>query len=135
MNIPRKKTRNTHIATFVPLYPTSTILPVCSRSFLSPNLQGGVLTLSSGDSCNKPGGKVVMRNSSFESNAADRGSGGVMYLGDFATAVVEGDANVFKGNKCFGDGGVFAATTNTSLTIEGGLFIDNRIEEVGHGIF
>lgn len=94
-----------------------------------------MLNLSSVQSSNDPAAKVVIRNSSFESNAADRGDGGVANIGDFAMAVVEGDGNVFEGNTCYGDGGVFAASANTSITIEGGLFIDNRIEKASDGIF
>ena len=58
-----------------------------------------------------------------------------MNMGDFAIAVVEGDGNVFERNECYGDGGVFAASENSLITIEGGLFVDNIVEEVGHGIF
>ncbi|CAM9130909.1 unnamed protein product [Laminaria digitata] len=72
-----------------------------------------------------------MRNSSFESNRADRDSGGVVSMAEFSKVVVEGDGNVFRGNTCDGDGGVFAASTNSSITIEGGLFIDNSVEENG----
>ena len=56
-------------------------------------------------------------------------------MGDFAIAVVEGDGNVFERNECYGDGGVFAASENSLITMEGGLFVDNIVEEVGHDIF
>lgn len=71
-----------------------------------------------------------MRNSSFESNAAELDSGGVASMADFSTVIVEGDDNVFDGNECHEDGAVFAASANTSITIEGGLFIHNHVEEV-----
>ena len=71
-----------------------------------------------------------MRNSSFEANRADRDSGGVVSMAEFSKVFIEGDGNVFRGNECIGDGGVFAASTNSSITIEGGLFIDNTVEEV-----
>lgn len=86
--------------------------------------------LSSGESLDDQGAIVIMRNSSFESNAADRDSGGVMSMAEFTTVFVEGDDNVFDGNECFGDGAVFAASSNSSITIEGGLFINNHVEEV-----
>lgn len=86
--------------------------------------------MSSGDSLSEPGATVIMRNSSFESNAADRDSGGVAEMAKFSMAIVEGDDNVFDGNECYGDGAVFAASTDTSITIEGGLFINNHVEEV-----
>lgn len=93
-------------------------------------MQGGVLVLSSGESLDDPGATVIMRNSSFESNSANLDSGGVVNMDDFTTAVVEGNDNVFDGNECYGDGAVFAASADSSITIEGGLFINNHVEEV-----
>lgn len=71
-----------------------------------------------------------MRNSSFETNVARLGSGGVVSMDKFTRAVVEGDHNVFDGNECHGDGAVFAASENSKITIEGGLFINNHVKEV-----
>lgn len=53
-------------------------------------------------------------------------------MNDFTTAIVEGDENVFDANECYGVGAVFAASVNTSIAIEGGLFINSRVQEVGH---
>lgn len=91
------------------------------------------MSLSSGDNWAEPGATVIMRNSLFGSNWADLDSGGVVSADEYCTMVVEGDGNVFEGNECYGDGGVIVATTDTSITIEGGLFINNRVEEVSLG--
>lgn len=76
-----------------------------------------------------------MRSSSFKWNTADRDSGGVANMAMYSTAVVEGDDNVFDGNECFGVGAVFSASVNTSITIEGGLFINNNVNQVGPEAF
>ena len=89
------------------------------------------MSLSSGTSWDRPGATVIMRNSLFGSNEAELESGGVINAGEFCTTVVEGDGNRFELNNCYGDGGVIVATTDTSITIEGGLFINNRVGEVG----
>lgn len=88
--------------------------------------QGGVLVLSSGDDrIDNPGARVTLRNSSFRWNMADLDNGAVANVEKFASILVEGDGNVFEGNNCGADGGVFASTTDTLVTIEGGTFQGN----------
>lgn len=95
--------------------------------------QGGVLALSSGNNLiDKPGAAVIMRNSSFEKNTAGLDNGAVANVEKFASILVEGDGNVFEGNKCGEDGGVFASTTNTMVTIEGGTVNGNSCDGVSH---
>lgn len=72
-----------------------------------------------------------MRNSTFDSNKADLGNAGVVYLGEFSFLLVEGDGNVFEGNTCGVHGAVFGGTTNTNITVEGGVFSDNAADKVG----
>lgn len=88
------------------------------------------MALSSGHSLEEPGATVIMQSSSFESNLADVENGGVVSMAEFTKAVIEGDNNVFDGNKCYGNGAVFAASTNSSIIIEGGLFINNHVDEI-----
>ena len=89
-------------------------------------LQGGALALSSGSSwTDDPGAILILRNSSFQSNTARLDNGGVVNVGEFAQATVEGDGNVFEGNTCGADGGVFASTVDTLITVEGGTFKRN----------
>ena len=61
---------------------------------------------------------------------ADADNGGVVNVGEYATVLVEADGNVFEGNECGESGGVFAATTETRVTIEGGTFKGNSCGEV-----
>ena len=90
------------------------------------NYQGGLLSLSSGSDWEKdPGATVFIRSSSFESNGAECDDGGVMHLADFTHVDIEGDDNVFENNSCSEDGAVVAATTNTCLNIQGGVFVNN----------
>lgn len=90
-----------------------------------------MITLSSGTNWEQdPGPTVILRNSTFESNKADLGNAGVVYLGEFSAIFVEGDRNVFEGNSCKVDGGVFGGTTNTSITVEGGVFRNNKASKV-----
>lgn len=56
---------------------------------------------------------------------------GVVNLGEFASLLVEGHDNVFERNSCGQSGAVFGATTNTSVVVQGGLFVGNVAEEVG----
>ena len=94
--------------------------------------KGGVITLSSGEDWeNIPGPTVILRNSTFESNTADLGNAGVVYLGEFSSLIVAGDGNVFSDNTCGEEGGVLGGTTNTNITVEGGVFRDNVAEAVG----
>lgn len=69
-----------------------------------------------------------MRNSSFQTNRAELDTGGVIYVGQFATAIVEGTGNLFELNTCGSNGAVFAATANSSLIVEGGEFNNNSAE-------
>lgn len=92
--------------------------------------KGGVLSLSSGTNLTVPGGIVIIQNSWFESNTAHFDNGGVMNLAEFAKATVAGDGNVFVGNTCGEDGAVVAATTDSSVDIEGGTFSRNNAGRV-----
>ena len=90
------------------------------------------MTLSSGDDWEEvPGPTVILWNSTFESNRADLGNAGVVYLGDFSALIVAGDGNVFSNNTCGEEGAVFGGTTNTNITVEGGVFRNNTAEAVG----
>ena len=64
-------------------------------------------------------------------NFADANSAGAIYLGEYAVARIEGNGNNFTGNTCGDTGGVLAATTDTNVTVEGGLFYGNEASEVG----
>lgn len=89
--------------------------------------KGGALTLLSGNDWHaSPGATLILQNSTFQSNTAEFNDGGVVYLGPFATVIVGGDGNVFEGNTCGGDGAVVAASADAMLTVEGGLFLNNR---------
>lgn len=68
---------------------------------------------------------VHLRNSTFQNNTAKTDYGGVVYLMEFATLVVQGDGNVFMENTCESNGAVFAVTDGAELTIEGGNFSSN----------
>lgn len=88
--------------------------------------QGGVFHTSSGGHwTHDPGATIIVRESYFHSNTAGVDSGGVGYLGEFGTLTVEGDGNMFERNTCSGHGGVFASTSYTSITVEGGTFQGN----------
>ena len=97
----------------------------------TPRRQGSAIAISNGKSWTRPGATVIMRNSTFTGNIADIGSAGTVNVGEFATARFEGDGNTFTGNVCGTDGGVLAATTDTSITVEGGWFEGNEAKEVG----
>ena len=71
-----------------------------------------------------------MRNSTFANSFAELDSAGAIYLGEYASALIEGDHNNFTGNICDIYGGVLAATTNTNVTVEGGWFKGNEAGEV-----
>ena len=102
------------------------------RSNMSSISKGGVITLSSGEDWeNIPGPTVILRNSTFESNTADLGNAGVVYLGEFSSLIVAGDGNVFSDNTCGEEGGVLGGTTNTNITVEGGVFKNNVAQAVG----
>lgn len=77
-----------------------------------------------------PGANVTLINSTFDSNAADLGGAGVAYIGVFSTLLVAGDGNVFEANTCGGNGAVFEGMTNTTITVEGGVFINNEADVV-----
>eukprot|EP00904_Undaria_pinnatifida_P010819 jgi/Undpi1/6868/HiC_scaffold_21.g09344.m1 len=88
--------------------------------------KGGVFHTSSGGHwTHDPGATIIVQESYFHSNTAGVDSGGVGYLGEFGTLTVEGDGNMFERNTCSGHGGVFASTSYTSITVEGGTFQGN----------
>ena len=97
---------------------------------MSATSKGGVIALSSGDK-DRPGPTVILRNSTFESNRADLGEAGVVYLGEHSSVIVAGDGNVFVNNRCNDNGAVLGGTHNTSITVEGGVFRNNVADEVG----
>lgn len=82
------------------------------------------------DGAANPGGNVTLVNSRFKSNAACLGGAGVAYIGEFSTLLVAGDANVFEANTCGGNGAVFGGMINTTITVEGGVFINNEADVV-----
>lgn len=71
-----------------------------------------------------------MRNSTFTKNAAGRESAGVINIGEYAVARIEGNENSFTGNVCGTTGGVLSATTHANVTVEGGYFEGNGADEV-----
>ena len=85
--------------------------------------QGGVAVLSSG-------ANITIRNSTFVGNTAQLDAAGAIYLNENTEAHFEGDHNIFTGNKCNVNGGVLAATDNTLVTVEGGIFKNNEAGEV-----
>lgn len=94
-----------------------------------------MLALSSGDDwIDDPGGIVIMRNSSFESNTAGFDNGGVANVGEYAKLTVEGDGNRFEANRCSQDGGVFASTTDSLVTFEGGTAKGNSCKGVSNRV-
>ncbi|CAN0330304.1 unnamed protein product [Ascophyllum nodosum] len=110
---------------------TTTILEDCVVTDNYCGKKGAAVTLSSGDSWDEPGATIIMRNSTFVNNFAELDSAGAIYLGEYASARIEGDRNNFTGNICDIYGGVLAATTNTNVTVEGGWFKDNEAGEGG----
>ena len=92
--------------------------------------QGGAVALSSGDSSDDPGAHITMRNSTFVGNAAQLDGAGAIYLGEYAEAHFKGDHNNFPGHVCDIGGGALAATDNTHVTVEGGIFKDSQAGEV-----
>lgn len=73
---------------------------------------------------------VILQNCTFMHNQSGLDNGGVANLGRFGRLLVQGDGNVFAYNQNTYSGAVFAATTNTSITIEGGEFFANEAEKV-----
>lgn len=84
--------------------------------------KGGVIAFSSGGEGETA---VHLRNSTFQNNTAKTSGGGVVYLMESVTVVVQGDGNVFEGHTCQVNGAVFAVTDGAELTIEGGTFSSN----------
>lgn len=74
---------------------------------------------------------MTLRNSKFDSNAADGNNAGVVSMGEYTTLVVAGVENLFQNNTCGGDGAVFGGTTSTNITVEGGVFEGNFADGVG----
>ena len=89
-----------------------------------------MIALSSGKE-GRLGPTVILKNSTFESNRADLGEAGVVYLGEHSSVIVAGDGNVFVNNRCNDNGAVLGGTHNTSITVEGGVFRNNVADEVG----
>ena len=73
---------------------------------------------------------MIIRNSTFAGNIADLDSAGAVYLNEYSVVHFEGGGNHFTMNACKDFGGVVAATTNTNITVEGGLFENNEAKEV-----
>ena len=91
-----------------------------------------MISLSCGeDRTEEPGATAILINSKFESNTAHLGNAGVVYLGEFSALIVAGDGNVFTGNTCGENGAVFGGTTNSIITVEGGVFKKNVAGAVG----
>ena len=97
---------------------------------IGPPVQGGAILLSSGDSWEAPGATLITRNSTFVGNVAGLDNGGAINLGEYTVARFEDSGNKFTNNKCNINGGVAAASTNTNVTVEGGLFEGNDAKEV-----
>ena len=94
--------------------------------------KGGVIALASGDNWEEgEGATAILTNSTFDTNCANAGNGGVASLGRYTTLFVAGDGNQFVGNTCDDEGGVFGGTTDTRIVIEGGVFSKNKADEVG----
>lgn len=92
--------------------------------------KGGAISLSSGASIAAPGGAIILQNSTFLQNTADLDNGGVLTLGEFCNATIEGDDNIFEENECGAGGGVLAATENTWVVVHGGNFSNNESKYV-----
>lgn len=74
---------------------------------------------------------AILRNSTFMHNQASLNNAGVANVGEYGLLLVEGDDNVFAFNQASeSGGGVFAATTGTTIVIEGGEFHDNEADNV-----
>ena len=73
---------------------------------------------------------TILRNSTFMSNEASLDNGGVINVGTYGLLFVEGGDNVFASNRVDESGGVIAATTDTTVVIEGGEFHDNEAYKV-----
>ena len=110
----------------------TTLFPPFSHSNVTANAKGGVINLSSGEDWKEaPGPTAILINSTFESNTAHLGNAGVANLAEFTTLIVAGDENVFAWNTCGKEGAVFGGTTDTIITVEGGVFKNNEADEVG----
>ena len=75
-------------------------------------------------------GFAFLRSSTFRNNTAIADNGGVVNLAENASVSVQGDGNLFEGNKATQDGAVFAATTSTVIDVDGGEFVDNQSDSV-----
>ena len=88
-----------------------------------------MINTSNGDDWDD-GPTIILRNSTFTHNEAIRDNGGVVNVGSYGFLLVEGGDNVFAFNKVVESGGVFAATADTMIVIEGGEFHDNEADKV-----
>lgn len=73
---------------------------------------------------------MVIRSSIFAYNRAKHDSGGAIYSNAYTTVEVVGQGNRFESNACNSYGGVFGATSNTTIVVEGGEFFDSYSDEV-----
>eukprot|EP00752_Nemacystus_decipiens_P007772 g6941.t1 len=92
--------------------------------------KGGVINMSNGDDW-EDGAVVVLRSSTFKLNQASLDNGGVVNVGSYGLLLVEGLDNVFSSNWVSESGGVFAATTDTRIILDGGEFSDNEAYKGG----
>ena len=90
--------------------------------------KGGVINMSNGEDP-EDGPVAILRNSTFMYNQASLDNGGVVNVGSYGLLLVAGDDSVFAFNQVTRSGGVFAATTDTTIVIEGGEFHDNAAEK------
>ena len=91
--------------------------------------QGGVINMGNGDDL-EDGPVTILRSSTFMHNQATLDNGGVVNVGSYGILLVEGTDNEFRSNRAIESGGVFAATTDTTIIVEGGRFIDNMAHKV-----
>lgn len=73
---------------------------------------------------------AFLRNSTFTDNTAVSDNGGVVNLGENASLWVHGDGNLFEGNQAKLDGAVVSATTDTTIEVDGGEFVNNESDSV-----
>lgn len=75
-------------------------------------------------------GFAFLRSSTFRNNTASSDNGGVANLEKFASLSVQGGGNLFEGNQAFSDGAVFSATTDSTIDVDGGNFVQNESDSV-----
>eukprot|EP00752_Nemacystus_decipiens_P010943 g9725.t1 len=100
--------------------------------------KGGVMMMSSDkdewldgtpvDPVEEGYGVALLRNSTFRNNTALSDNGGVVNLETLASLFVQGTGNLFEGNSAVSDGAVFSSTTDTTIEVDGGDFVENESE-------